>query len=86
MEIIFDGRESHFYRTSGERAVRAPTPTHAAWVLAKRMARRQHGRRGDAYGVRVVGYSENGAAVHYAARLVGSHSYATSTQFVVRRA
>ena len=86
MEIIFDGRESHLYRASGERAVRAPTPTHAAWVLAKRMARRQHGRRGDAYGVHVVGHSEIGAAVHYAARLVGSDNYATSAQFVVRRA
>ena len=85
MEIIFDGRESHLYRASGERAVRAPTPTHAAWVLAKRMARRQHGRRGDAYGVHVVGHSENGAAMHYAARLVDANSYATSAQFVVRR-
>lgn len=85
METI-DGRESHLYRISGERAVRAPTPTHAAWALAKRMARRQYGRRGDAYCVHVVGHSENGAAAHYAARLEGANGYGTSAQFVVRRA
>jgi len=86
MEIIWDGRESHLYRTSGERAVRAPTPTHAAWGLAARMARREHGRTGEAFFVNRIGHSENGEAFHCAARLVGPNSYATSVQFVVRRA
>jgi len=86
MEIIWNGLTSHLYRTSGERAVRAPTPTHAAWALAGRMARRQHGRTGEACFVTRVGHSEDGEAFHYAARLVGPKGYATSVQFVVRRA
>lgn len=81
MEIIRD-----LYRTSGERAVRAGSFDHAAWLLADRMARRAHGRRGEAHFVNMIGRGENGSALHYAAHLINADGWATSVQFVVRRA
>ena len=63
--MTLDTRPTALYRTAGERAVRAPSPAHAAWALANRMARREHGRRGAAQGVHLIGHSENGLAAHY---------------------
>lgn len=79
-------RPTALYRTAGERAVRAGSPDQAARLLAGRMARREYGRRGAAHFLHEVGRSENGSAIHYAVRLVDVTGYATSTQFVVRRA
>lgn len=77
---------NNLYRTTGERAVRAGSPDHAARLLADRMARRAHGRRGAAHFVSLIGRGENGEALHYAARLINAYGWATSVQFVVRRA
>lgn len=46
--MTIDTRPTALYRTAGERAVRAPSPAHAAWALANRMARRAYGKRGGA--------------------------------------
>ena len=83
--MTLDTRPTALYRTSGERAVRAPSPAHAAWALANRMARREHGRHGAAQGVHLTGHSEGGFAAHYRASLVARNGYSVSVEFVVRR-
>ena len=83
--MTLDTRPTALYRTSGERAVRAPSPAHAAWALANRMARREHGRHGAAMGVHLTGHSENGDAAHYRGSLVDRNGYSVSVEFVVRK-
>ena len=80
-----DTRPTALYRTAGERAVRAPSPAQAAWALANRMARREHGRHGSAQGVYLIGYSERGEAEHYRGSLVDRNGYSVSVHFVVRK-
>lgn len=83
--MIFDATQTHLYRTSGERAIRAHTPNHAAFAFAGRMARREHGRRATV-SVIPTGYSENGDAQHYRAAMTSPSGYMTTVEFVVRRA
>ena len=82
--MTLDTRPTALYRTAGERAVRAPSPAHAAWALANRMARREHGRHGAAMSVYLTGYSERGEAAHYRGSLVARNGYSVSVDFVVR--
>ena len=82
--MTLDTRPTSLYRIAGERAVRAPSPDHAAWALANRMARREHGRHGSAQGVYLIGYSESGEAAHYRGSLVARNGYFVSVDFVVR--
>jgi len=88
--MTLDTRPTALYRfvciMAGGRAVRASSPTNAAWVFANRMARRKHGRDGAAQGVHLAGYGENGDAAHYRGSLVARNGYSVPVEFVVRMA
>lgn len=47
-QMNLETRPLYLYRTAGERAVRAASPTQAAWAFASRRARREYGRRAGA--------------------------------------